>query len=352
MGETAIGSLHRTTISRRSFLQTTALAAGASAIASPFGRGARAQEEGLVWYSGSSARSVEAWADMFKDETGIPTEVFRSGGVKLAQKFEAEVKADQVRCSVIDSSLPGIMMDWVDRGLMADYESPQAKYYPADVQSPGHWAPIKALVLCIAYNADIIDPDDAPKTWEEVLDPKWKGQMTMPDAFYSGAALHWYGAMRKAYGKAFMEQLSKQDVLLRQGSGATAETLTTGERPLAPMMLLYRVFADIGKGANLEVVIPEAGAPISYMVIGLPKDAPNPDAGKAFIDFALSDSAQTFWQNEFDTPSLREDVEPLGRDHGRRPLDEITWINSTAEDMRTFFGEQQMLLDEWSSLFK
>jgi iron(III) transport system substrate-binding protein len=348
----ATGFPLRASLTRRSFLQTSVLAAGTAALAGPFASGVHAQEEGLVWYSGSSARSVEAWSEMFAKETGIPTEFFRSGGVKLAQKFEAEVQADQVRCSVIDSSLPGIMMDWVDRGLIAEYESPQAKYYPADVKDPGYWAPIKALVLCIAYNSDIISPDEAPKTWEDVLDPKWKGAMTMPDAFYSGSALHWYGAMRKAYGKSFMENLSKQDVLLRQGSGATAETLTTGERPLAPMMLLYRVFAGIDKGAPLEVVIPEAGAPVSYMVIGLPKDAPNPDAGKQFIDFALSEPAQTFWQKEFHTPSLREDVEPLGRDHGRRPLSEITRINSSPEDMREFHSEQQMLLDEWNSLFK
>lgn len=343
---------HQASLTRRSFLHSSALAAGGAALAGPFAGRALAQEDGLVWYSGSSARSVEAWAQMFQEQTGIPTEFFRSGGVKLAQKFEAEVQADQVRCSVMDSSLPGIMMDWVDRGLIEPYESPQAQYYPADVQDPGYWAPIKALVLCIAYNADVIDPEEAPKTWEDVLDPKWQGQMTMPDAFYSGAALHWYGAMRKAMGKSFMEQLAKQDVLLRQGSGATAETLTTAERPLAPMMLLYRVFADIDKGANLQVVIPEAGAPVSYMVIGLPKGAPNPDAGKQFIDFALSEPAQTFWQNEFHTPSLREDVEPLGRDRGRRPLSEITRINSTPEDMRAFHKEQQMLLDEWNSLFK
>lgn len=337
--------------SRRSFLQSSALAAGAATLGGPLARVAGAQE-GMVWYSGSSARSVEAWAQMFHEKTGIPAETFRTGGVKLAQKFEAEVQAGQLRCSAIDSSLPAIMMDWVDRGLIAEYESPEAQHYPDDVRDPGYWSPIKALVLCIAYNADLISPDEAPQTWEEVLDPKWKGMMTMPDAFYSGSALHWYGAMRKAYGKEFMENLARQDVLIRQGSGATADTLTSGERPLAPMMLLYRVFADIDKGANLQVVIPEVGAPVSYMTIGLPKNAPNPEAGKQFIDFALSNAAQSFWQQEFHTPSLRQDVEPLSREHGRRPLSEIERIHSTPDDMREFFGQQEMLMDEWNTLFK
>lgn len=338
-------------LTRRSFLRTTGFVAGAATLGAPFVHTARAADN-LIWYSGSSARSVAAWAEMFQKESGIPTEHFRTGGVKLAQKFEAEVKANQVRCSVMDSSLPSIMMDWVDRGLIAKYNSPEAKHFPADVQDPGYWAPIKALVLTITYNADIIKPADAPTKWEDLLDPKWKGKMVMPDAFYSGAALHWYGAIRKAYGKSFMEKLAKQDVLIRRGSGATAKAVTSGERPLSPMLLMYRVFADIKKGANLYVSIPEEGTAVSYMVIGVPKAAPNPEAGKKFIDFALSKPAQTFWQNKFFTPSLREDVEPLTRERGRRPLSEIKRINSSPADMKEFFGQQQMLMDEWKSLFK
>lgn len=341
----------QTRFTRRSFLTTTGLAAGAVTLGAPFVHTASAAE-GFTWYSGSSARSVAAWAEMFQKKTGIPTKHFRSGGVKLAQKFEAEVKAGQVRCSALDSSLPGVMMDWVDRGLIQKYESPEAKNYPSDVRAPGYWAPIKSLVLAIAYNADIIKPEDAPRTWEDVLDPKWKGKMVMPDAFYSGAALHWYGAMRKAYGKSFMEKLAKQNVLIRRGSGATAKTITSGERPLSPMMLHYRVFADIKKGANLQVVMPKEGVPVSYMVIGVPKGAPNPDAGKKFIDFALAKDSQTFWQRKFHTPSLRSDVEPLSRTRGRRPLSDIKRIYSTTDDMRAFFKQKQMLMDEWSKLFK
>lgn len=340
-----------TPLHRRSFLKSTGTFAGAAALGMPFMSPANA-EQGLVWYSGSSARSVAAWAEMFQKKSGIPTQHFRTGGVKLAQKFEAEVKANQIKCSALDSSLPGIMMNWVDRGLITQYESPEAKNYPDDVRAAGYWAPIKALVLTIAYNADLIKPEDAPRTWEDVLDPKWKGKMVMADAFYSGAALHWFAALRKAYGKSYMEKLSKQDVLIRRGSGATANTVTAGERPLSPMLLHYRVFANVKKGANLQVVMPEAGVPMSYMVIGVPTGAPNPEAGKKFIDFALSKEAQTFWQRKYHTPSLRKDVEPLTRERGRRPLSDIKRINSSPEDMRAFFSQQQALMDEWNSLFK
>lgn len=338
--------------SRRGFLKATGVSAGGLALGAPFVTSAIAQSDSIIWYGTSSARSVEAWSEQFAAQSGITVETFRTGAVKMAQKFEAEVQAGQMRASVIDLAAPGIFMDWVDRGLIAEYESPEASAYPKDLRASGYWAPTKALLPVITYNTEIIAEDEAPQTWEDMLDSKWKGKMVMSDAAYSGAALHWFAALRKLYGKEFMEALSKQDVLLRQGSGATSETIVTGERPLSPMNLHYRAFAAIDAGAKLQVVLPEDGVPVSYVVIGLPVDAPNPEAGKKFIDFALSKDAQTSWQRDFHTPSLRTDVEPLSRDNGRRPLSEVNRIASTPDDMREFHGKQIELLDEWNALFK
>jgi len=338
-------------LSRRTFLQSTAAVAGAATLGAPFVSRAHAAEE-ITWYATSSTRSVQAWADEFQKKSGIATQVFRSGGVKMAQKFEEEVKANQVRCSVLDTSLPGVMIDWVKKGLIAKYDSPEMKHYPSDAQDPGYWAPIKALVLVMSYNADIIKPADAPKKWTDILDPKWKGKMVMPDATYSGAAFHWFAAMHKHFGQSFMDKLSKQDVALRQGNGAAANAVTSGERPLAAMILEYRVFADIKKGANLNIVIPDEGVPITEMVIGIPKAAPNPEGGKKFIDFALSHDAQQSWQDTFNTPSLRDDVTPLTSERGRRPLSEVKRLASTPDDIYGYQNNQAELLDLWNKLFK
>ncbi len=340
-----------TSVSRRRFLQGSSLVLGAAVCGTPFIKRAHAADS-FVWYGTSSARSNEAWAKQFKEKAGIEVETFRTGAVKMAQKFEAEVKASQVRCSVLDLAAPGIFMDWVDRGLIAKYDSPEAAAFPDDIRAAGYWAPTKALLPVITYNRDHISDDEAPKKWEDVLDPKWKGKMVMADAAYSGSALHWFAALMAEFGEDFMRSLSKQDVLLRQGSGATSETIVTGERPLSPMNLHYRAFAAIGKGANLQVVMPEEGVPLSYVVMGLPKDAPNPEAGKKFIDFALSRDAQTFWQATYHTPSLRSDVEPLSRTNGRRPLTEVKRMRSSPADMREFHDKQGEILDLWNELFK
>lgn len=339
-------------LSRRTFMQGVSTAAATAAFGGSFIGSAEAQAASLMWYSASSVESVDGWAKQFKEKTGNTVEYFRAGGVKLVQRFEQEVKAGQSKCGPIDISIPGLMSKWARDGMLMKYDSPEAAHYPEEIRMPGYWTPIKALVCCMAYNADVIKPEEAPKTWEDLLDPKWKGKLVTADAFSSGATLHWYGALRQTYGKSFMEKLAKQNVLIRAGSGETTDTVISGERPVAAMILQYYVFAEIQKGANLKIVFPEEGLPISYEVIGIAKDAPNPDLAKQFVDFSLSKEAQTSWQKTYATPSMRDDVEPLSREHGRRPLSEVKRLASSAADLDKLFEQQAELLDEWGSLFK
>ncbi|WP_274631213.1 ABC transporter substrate-binding protein [Arvimicrobium flavum] len=338
--------------SRRSVLQGLGLAAGGIALGAPFVSRAQAQGGPLVWYGTPSVESMDGWAKQFQAAKGIAVETFRAGSIKLTQKFETELAAGQLRCSVIDNASVGIFMDWVDRGLIEKYESPEAAAYPEDIRAPGFWTPVKGLLPLISYNLDSIPAEEAPKKWEDILDPKWRGKMVIADATESGSAMHWFAAMMKHFGKDFMVELSKQDVLIRQSSGAVAETLTSGERPLSPMSLEYASFEAIEAGANLQLVIPEEGVPMTYVVMGIPKGAPNPEAGKQFLDFALSAKAQAWWQQEFHTPSMRNDAEPMKHARGWRPISEIKRIASSVDDLRDFHARQSELLDTWIELFK
>jgi iron(III) transport system substrate-binding protein len=340
-------------LSRRTLIKGAGAAAvGAAFSGSLMDRASAQSSDKLMWFSGSSVDSVDAWAKMFQEKYGNEVEYFRAGGVKLAQRFEQEVKAGQANCGVLDIALPGLMTKWGNDNLLMNYVSPEAKHYPEDAQVSGLWVPIKALACCIAYNSNVIKAEEAPRTWEDLLDPKWKDKMIMSDAFSSGATLHWYGAIRSTYGKSYMENLAKQNVLIRAGSGETVDGMVSGERPIAASVLQYYVFGEIGKGAKLQMVFPEEGVPVGYEVIGIPQNAPDPDLAKKFVDFSLGKEAQTFWQQKFYTPSLRDDVEPLSREYGRRPLSEIKRLSSSAADMDRLFAQQTELLDEWGTLFK
>ncbi len=337
--------------SRRRFLSGASAIAGSAALGGMLPRAAKAQET-LIWYAGSAVEAVDAWAKLFTEKTGIPVEYIRSGSVQLAQKFEQEAKAGQVQASVLDMGVPGPGAAWAEQGLLLEYHSPEYAHYPQDIVIPGYAGPTKADPVCMAYNPEFIAPDEAPKHWEDILDPKWKGKMTMSDAASSTGALMWYAAMRSEFGIGFMEKLAEQDVIVRTGSGDVVNTIVSGERPLACMILQYHVFGAVKKGANLNIIVPEEGAPISFGMIGIPADAPNPEAGKQFLDFALGREAQLLWQETFYTSSLRDDVPGLIGANGSRPLNEVKRIASSAEDVQRYFTEQATLIEEWTTLFK
>jgi iron(III) transport system substrate-binding protein len=337
-------------ISRRALLQTGA-AAGAFIIGGAASRSAFAQQA-LLWYSASSVESVEDWTKVYKADTGTNVEFFRAGGVKLAQKFEQEIKANQVAADVIDISLPGLLTQWAEQGLLMKYDSPEAKHYPAELRMEGFWTPIKALDACMAYNSGIIAEADAPKHWEDLLDPKWKGKMVMADPFFSGGALHWYYATRKLLGKEFMEKLAKQDILLRNGSGEVIDTVISGERPLAASALQYYASEKAAEGVKIRMVFPSEGVPAGMEVMGITAKAPNPEGAKKFLDFALSKQAQELWQKKFFAPSLRDDVAPMPDEFGRTPLNKVKLIFSSAADTLEVHQKQGELLDEFGALFK
>jgi iron(III) transport system substrate-binding protein len=174
----------------------------------------------------------------------------------------------------------------------------------------------------------------------------------MADALYSGASLHGFYAWRTAFGKSFVEKLAKQNILIKNGSGETTDTIISGERPLAAMVLDYVVVDAMQRGANLYLVQPEIGIPSSYAIIAIPAAAPHPDLGKKFVDFALSREAQQRWQDRHGTVSLRDDVTPIKAERGRRQMKSLKLLASAGKDLDNSFVNQRQLLEDWTNLFK
>jgi iron(III) transport system substrate-binding protein len=342
-------SLKSPYISRRTLIHGSAAMAGISMLP---GIGRAQGAAPVVWYTGSQVEAVDQWVKMFKEKTGQTVDYYRAGGLNIAQKYEQEVKAKQVRCSLVGGGLTGLFQQWAERGLLMSYKSPEYAHYPADTILPDFTGgPIKADVTSMVYNTEMIKPEDAPKKWEDLLDPKWKGKMTISDAGSSAAALHWFSAMRKAMGKSFMEKLAKQDILVRTGSGEVVNTVVSGERPLAAMVLIYHAQIAMSRGAkNLKVIIPEEGVPVSWSHICIAKDAANPEWAQKFLDFTLSREAQIAWQDKFFTGSARDDM-PAPPDGAVR-VDKVKRIASDAKDMKEYFEQNDQIAEEWVTLFK
>src|SRR5690606_35999580 len=112
-------------MSRRTLIKGAGAVAAAGALGgSLVDRAAAQSAEKLMWFSGSSVESVDGWTKMFKEQHGTEVEYFRAGSVKLAQRFEQEIKAGQANCGVVDVSLAGLMTKWGNENLLMNYVSP------------------------------------------------------------------------------------------------------------------------------------------------------------------------------------------------------------------------------------
>lgn len=334
-------------ITRRHFLYGASALAGTSVLP-----GAGRAQTPLVWYTGSQVEAVDKWANIYKEKTGTTLDYYRAGALNIARKFELEVKAGNVQCSLVGGGLTGLLNQWADRGLLMSYKSPEYAHYPPDTILPEFTGgTIKADVTSIIYNTELVKPEDVPKSWEDLLHPKWKGKMTMSDAASSSGALHWYAAIRKTFGRSYVEKLAKQEVLIRTGSGEVVNTVISGERPLAAMVLIYHAEIAMSKGAkNLKVVVPSEGAPVGWTHLCIPAKAPNPEGAKRFMDFALGRDAQLAWQKQFFTGSMRDDLPPLA--DGSVRVSQVKRLASGASDMQEFFDKNAEISDEWTELFK
>jgi iron(III) transport system substrate-binding protein len=338
-------------LGRRDVLRGAGLVAGAAAFGSLAPRWAHAQEA-FVWYTGLALEASDEVSRQFTEKTGIESEYFRAGSNNLVQKFDQERQANQVRCSALVITIPVLVAQWAKEGVLLPYDSPEYAHYPAEFVIEGYAGPIAGEPMAIAYNSELVSADEAPKTWEDLLDPKWKGKLALTDAASASSALHWFAAVQSVYGKEFMEKLSQQDVLVRTGGADVANTLVSGERPVAAAITQSHASRAIGKGGALRIVVPEAGAPIISNVVCIPAEAPNPEAGKKLVDFILSEEIQVMLQNDFFSPSLRKGMPPITLDTGARPLSEIKPMASSQGDLVRFQDERSELMQEYLDLFK
>jgi iron(III) transport system substrate-binding protein len=336
-------------LDRRSFLKWSGAAAAALAVGRPV-RGDAAAAGKVLQYAGGSAESVTAVDQLFTSRTGIPAETWRAGGVAVVQKVEAEFQAGRVLHNVIGNTEVEAMIRWAEQGHLLNYDSPEAEHFPRDYRMPGYWVPQKVLLNTIAYNTGMLKAEDAPKHWADLMDPRWKDKIVMLDARASGSGVHFVYAMRKLLGKEFAARMAKQNVMLKRSGGDVANTVIAGERPLGVGVQEYYVYSRGKKGGPIMAVLPDEGVPMTLYALCIPKQGPDQEAAKRFVDFALGREAQAMWQEKFATPVLRDDAPPYPRQYGLRPLKEVKLLFSTLQDVKEEGATKREFMDEWKQV--
>src|SRR6184192_1841289 len=254
-----------------------------------------AKKEGkVVWYTSLALSSAEKVAKMFEAAyPGVKVEVHRTGSQRILQRVMQELQANIKNVDVVHTSDAGHYVLLKEKRLLAKYTPAGVDAFPAGFKDKdGYYYGLRATVNAITYNTKAMSAAEAPKTWKDLLDPKWKGKMVTAHPGYSGVIATHVLALVHLYGWDYFQQLAQNRLMLVQSAVDPAGVVASGERPVAVNGGDYTFYQVKKKGNSLEIVFPKEGVPLVVSPTAIAAWAPHPNAAKLFTDFTFSRELQ------------------------------------------------------------
>jgi iron(III) transport system substrate-binding protein len=283
-----------------------------------------AKKEGkVVWYTAVDLPVAERIAKAFEAKhPGIDMRVERSGGERIFQRVGQEYASNIHAVDVLHSSDAAHFIVWKRDGLFSPYVPEDvALHYPPDQKDPdGLFASWRVWLSVIGYNTKLVKPEEAPKSFADLLDPKWSGKIVKGHPGYSGTIMTATFQIARDLGWEYFEKLARQKVMQVQSSADPPKKLALGERAIMADGNEYNLFQLKEKGEPVEIVYPTEGTPLIIGPSGVPKDAPHPNAARLLQSFLFSAEAQ---QLMVDFGGLRSFHGLVKDKPGRKPLREI-----------------------------
>jgi len=254
-----------------------------------------AKKEGkVVWYTSLILPSAEKVAKLFEAAyPGIKVEVHRTGSQRIIQRVMQELSANIKNADVLHTSDAGHFVLLKEKKLLAQYTPAGIETFPAGFKDKdGYYFGLRATVNTIAYNTKLVAASEAPKTWKDLLDPKWKGKMVTAHPGYSGVIATHVLALVHLYGWDYFKQLAQQRVMLTQSAADPSGVVASGERIVAVNGGDYSAYQLKKKGNPIEMVYPKEGVPLVVSPTAITVFAPHPTAARLFTDFTFTREIQ------------------------------------------------------------
>lgn len=274
-----------------------------------------AKKEGkLVWYTALIAnQAVEPMIKAFEQKYPfIQVTYYRGNSGDTIQKVETAYKAKKYDIDVVDGSNPPVVLK--QDGLTVPFYSPSIENYPPQLKDSQHyWAATNVYFMALGYNTKLVPPGTEPKTYDDLLNDKWKGKMAWGVGEGAGSASAFIGniltSMGEEKGMEYLKQLSHQQIHnVASSARAVLDQVIAGQYPIA-----LEIFD------NHPVISAKQGAPVSWVPlqpvpafendICILKNAPHPYAAMLFLDFILGKEGQSILQNADYLPA-NPDVPP------------------------------------------
>ncbi len=252
--------------------------------------GAKKERQVLVYTSLNLKDSLPI-AEAFEKKYGVKLQLWRSSSEKVLQRALTEARGGHFAVDAFE--LNGPEMEALYReGMLEEFYSPQFRNLPPQAfPKHRHYAADRFNFFTIAYNTNLVKPNEVPNSYEDLLHPRWVGRIGI-----EAGDTDWFGSIVKLMGEdkglAFFRKLSQMKPQIRTGHTLMAELVASGEIPLAATIYNHNAERLLVSGAPVKwkALTPTFGRPNAVAVA---KRAPRPHAALLFVDFMLSLEGQT-----------------------------------------------------------
>lgn len=311
---------------------------------------AAARKEGKgVWYTAVDIGVGEKVAKAFEAKyPGISIRVERSGAERIFQRIGQEYSARIYTADVINSSDAAHFIIWKRSGWLASYlpEDVVRHYAPEQHDVDGMYASWRVSLTPMGYNTSLVKREEAPKSYADLLDPKWTGKIVKAHPSYSGTILtSTFEMVRDMGGWSYFEGLAKQRILQVQSSTEPPKKLALGERAIMADGNEYNLLLLKEEGQPVEVIYPTEGTPLVVGPLAVLKNAPNPNVARLFHSYLFSAESQ---QMLVDVGDLRSFHAQVKEKPGHTPLSQIKVMK---EDPAGVESQIEPIKEHYAKLF-
>jgi len=304
-------------------------------------------KEKLIVYTSMKEVLIGKLRDAFvKKYPDIDFDYYSAGAGKLMAKIAAERQSGKIIADVLWTSEIPDFYQLKSQGILEKYISPESKSIVSPVKDPeGYFTPARLGTLGIAYNTKKIT--DPPKSWQDMLDPRFKDGFGIANPALSGTACVSVAMMVYNLGWDYIEKLRGNGTKMGQGSGQVVDDTASGDLK-ASLAVDYITVEKMEKGAPLGFMYPKEMVVIPSPVT-IFKGSPNVKAAQKYIDFLLSKEGQEMIASTGTLP-IREDV-PIVKGYGLVPAKEAE-KRAMKIDYLKMLDEKEALIQKFSTIMR
>jgi iron(III) transport system substrate-binding protein len=244
----------------------------------------------VIVYGAQVPQAMKPLHAAFEKKYGIQVDYWRGSSTKVSERALTEWRAGKPGFDVVEGNR-GVQLIMRDDGLFQKYIPPSSEKFPAKFkEKDGMITPWRVLPISILYNTDMVKSGELPKTFDDLLNPKWTGKITMPDPTRHTTTAQFLWNLKELKGDKWLDLvkgLANQKPLLVESLAPVTTTIIKGE---APVGITYIKYVKQYKGPIGYVLMDKYLSDPNYMSLGA--KAPHPNAAKLYIEFVTSAEGQ------------------------------------------------------------